>query len=37
MTMASLLLADQSQWKFRPATLDGKPVRVVTNLTANYR
>ena len=25
------------QWKFRPATLDGKPVAVAFNLTVNFR
>jgi len=25
------------QWKFKPATLDGKPVAVVFNLTINFR
>ena len=26
-----------SKWKFRPATLNGKPVAVIYNLTVNFR
>ena len=30
-------VAAVSQWKFDPATMDGKPVRVVFNLTVNFK
>jgi TonB family protein len=34
----SQLAADAvSQWKFEPATIEGKPVRVVFNLTVNFK
>ena len=26
-----------SQWKYSPTLLDGKPVRVVTTITVNYK
>jgi periplasmic protein TonB len=25
------------QWKFRPGTVDGKPVKVIFNLTVNFK